>query len=167
MLSDFELFCYMHGYPYELVMFILAIIVVTVLVDLILSSIAYWAIFQKAGENGWNAVVPYARLYTLRKIAGGKKKHLLLFGLRLTFGVLGWIFLILAVVALITESGGSRIWVILMTLALVARRSVHAEIFECLAKAFGCDTKFVRRGLVFPITYLYKIAFGQYTFQGN
>ena len=37
----------------------------------VLAIIAMWKIFQKAGEEGWKAIIPFYNAYTLVKIADG------------------------------------------------------------------------------------------------
>ena len=39
------------------------------LIYYILSSIAFWGIFKKAGESGWKAFIPFYRTYIVFKIA--------------------------------------------------------------------------------------------------
>ena len=164
MLDTFKWFCYMHGYPYELILLITAIVVISLVVLAVLKAVAYQAIFRKAGENSWNAFVPFKSTYTVTKIAWGKR-HKLFFGLHLTCILLGWAFLLLSLFNLGTEFAK----VMLCGLAVVALlfQSVRAETFRHLALAFGCSEKFVKKGLVFPISNLYKLAYGQYVFRGN
>lgn len=54
------------------------------LIFAIISIVAMWKIFEKAGEPGWAAIVPFYNAYTLVKIALGN----------------GWLFL-LAIVPLV------------------------------------------------------------------
>ncbi len=49
------------------------------LVVFVLSIVAYWRIFEKAGEAGWKSIIPIYDVYILFKIAWGK----------------GWMFLLL------------------------------------------------------------------------
>ncbi|MBR1762543.1 MAG: hypothetical protein IJ731_04170, partial [Eubacterium sp.] len=44
---------------------------ITTLVIAILSIIALWKIFEKAGEAGWKAIIPFYNAYTLVKIVDG------------------------------------------------------------------------------------------------
>lgn len=46
--------------------YIIACLVITVLL-----IIAYWKIFEKAGEAGWKSIIPFYSLYVLTKIATG------------------------------------------------------------------------------------------------
>lgn len=36
----------------------------------ILTVIGMWAVFTKAGESGWKAIIPIYNLYVLRRVAG-------------------------------------------------------------------------------------------------
>lgn len=49
------------------------------LIFCIISIIAMWKIFTKAGEAGWKSIVPILNIYTLVKIADGKGIKFLLF----------------------------------------------------------------------------------------
>lgn len=40
------------------------------LVIWVLSIIAFWRVFEKAGQPGWAAVIPFYNLYVLVKVAG-------------------------------------------------------------------------------------------------
>lgn len=51
------------------------------LVVFVLSIVAYWRIFEKAGEAGWKSIIPIYDVYILFKIAWGK----------------GWMFLLLLI----------------------------------------------------------------------
>ena len=49
------------------------------IIGIILSVIAMWKIFQKAGEEGWKAIIPFYNLYTFVKIIDGNGIKFLLF----------------------------------------------------------------------------------------
>lgn len=49
------------------------------LIVAVLSIIATWRIFTKAGESGWKSIIPFLNLYTLVKIADGNGVKFLLF----------------------------------------------------------------------------------------
>jgi hypothetical protein len=93
----------------------------------VLAVIALWKIFEKAGEPGWGAIIPFYNAYLLFKITWGN----------------GWNFLLLLipianiVIAIITmvklakafgKSGGFAVGLIFLSL-----------IFECIL-AFGNST---------------------------
>ena len=45
--------------------------IIICLVITVLLIIAYWKIFEKAGEAGWKSIIPFYSLYVLTKIATG------------------------------------------------------------------------------------------------
>jgi len=45
--------------------------IIVCLVITVLLIIAYWKIFEKAGEAGWKSIIPFYSLYVLTKIATG------------------------------------------------------------------------------------------------
>ena len=45
----------------------------------VLSIVAMWLIFKKAGQGGWKALIPIYNIYTLCKIADGNGWKFLLF----------------------------------------------------------------------------------------
>lgn len=53
--------------------------IICMLVVALLSIIAEWKIFTKAGEKGWYSLIPILREYTLVKIADGNGVKFLLF----------------------------------------------------------------------------------------
>lgn len=59
------------GIPTWLWIFYLAVIVIYV--------VAYWRIFEKAGEAGWKSLIPIYNTYILLKIVGYSGWYLLLF----------------------------------------------------------------------------------------
>ena len=52
---------------------------ITGLVVGVLLLVAAWKIFEKAGEKGWKAIVPFYNMYTMVKIADGNGWKFLLF----------------------------------------------------------------------------------------
>lgn len=44
--------------------------IITAIILSVLVIIAYWAIFQKAGEKGWKSIIPIYSVLVLLKIAG-------------------------------------------------------------------------------------------------
>lgn len=73
------------------VMVMLAIYGIVMLVALafgIVSIIAYWKLFEKAGEPGWKAIIPYYNTFKLAQIATGSN-------------LVGWILIGLSAVYLV------------------------------------------------------------------
>lgn len=61
--------------------------IIICLVFYAITALAYWKIFEKAGEPGWAAVIPGYRLYMLFKITWGNGWKLFL----LLIPIYGWI----------------------------------------------------------------------------
>lgn len=78
------------------------------LVISVISIVAMWKIFEKAGEPGWAAIIPFYNAYTLTKIAVGN----------------GWLFL-LALVPLVNFFFG--IW-LMVKLAAAFGKSIAFAI---------------------------------------
>lgn len=51
---------------------IMSFILIAALILYILTIIAYWKIFEKAGEKGWKILIPIYNLYIMYKIVGMK-----------------------------------------------------------------------------------------------
>ena len=95
----------------------------------ILSIIAMWKIFVKAGEPGWAAVIPFYNLYVLFKITWGSGWKFLL----LLIPIAGIVILVITMVKLAKAFGkGSGFAVGLIFLSI---------IFYCIL-AFG-DAQYV------------------------
>ncbi|MDR0951594.1 MAG: DUF5684 domain-containing protein [Oscillospiraceae bacterium] len=95
-----------------------------------LSVIARWKYFQKAGEEGWAALIPFYRDYVLFKISWGNGWYFFLTWIPFA----GFVFLIIAYVKLAKafgKSGGFACGLIFLTL-----------IFECIL-AFSQDIKYI------------------------
>ena len=67
------------------------------LVILVLLIIAFWKIFEKAGEAGWKSIIPFYSTYLITKIACGN----------------GWLFLLMLIPGV-----GTLIWDILISIKL-------------------------------------------------
>ena len=52
---------------------------ITSLIIVVLTIVAYWKIFTKAGQSGWKSLIPIYGLYTLVKIVDGNGWKFLLF----------------------------------------------------------------------------------------
>ena len=134
---------------------------------LIVSIIAMWKIFEKAGEKGWKALIPIYNTYILFKISGMKNWFWALFIVAVVVGILGgvgstngWV---------VTTVGDYGVQVTSVTNPVVALINLAASIFEIvvyiflaikLAKVFkrGAGTAI---GLIFlPFIFMLILAFG-------
>lgn len=81
----------------------------------IIGIVAMWKIFQKAGEEGWKAIIPFYNTYTLVKIVDGNGiKFLLLF-----VPIVNIVFAIMLMVKLAKafgKSGGFAVGLIFLSL---------------------------------------------------
>lgn len=75
----------------------LAVFWVILLAIVVVSIIAMWKIFEKAGHEGWKAIIPFYNAYILTEIAG----------------LNGWLFLINLIPGI-----GSLIWAIMVAVNL-------------------------------------------------
>ena len=90
-------------------------ITIVSIVCAVLSIIAYWKIFEKAGEKGWKALIPFYDLYILFKITWGNGWKFLL--LLIPFAII--VFVILTQVKLgkaFRKSGGFIVGLILVSI---------------------------------------------------
>ncbi len=101
----------------------------------VVGVIALWKVFEKAGVEGWKAIIPIYNFWVYMEIAG-KPGWWGLIGLTGIIPVIGWI--------------GSLVAIVLWVLASLE-----------LAKAFGKDTVFAVVGLViFSLIGLLILGFG-------
>ena len=95
----------------------------------VLGVIAMWKIFEKAGEPGWAAIIPFYNLYVLFKITWGNGWKFLF----LLIPIANFVFLIITMVKLAKafgKSGGFAVGLIFLSI-----------IFYCIL-AFG-DAQYV------------------------
>ncbi len=74
---------------------------------LVLTIIGMWNMFNKAGEPGWGALIPYYRTYLLYKIADMKKAFWIYLAATLGAIVLAIVFLFVVVGAFVAMIGGN------------------------------------------------------------
>ncbi len=66
----------------------MSVFVIAMIVLLVLQIVAYWKIFEKAGEEGWKALIPVYADYILYKIAWDTKPFWILIGLSVLTSIL-------------------------------------------------------------------------------
>ncbi|MGX3011567.1 hypothetical protein ACWIUD_08445 [Helicobacter sp. 23-1044] len=136
--------------------FLLVLLVIAYLVALVVS---WWKIFEKGGEEGWAAIVPFYNAYILGKVAGGVG-----FGVGFLVVVMIQFFGIimgLVVVSLTGEEDAYALIVILFALPFLIMRLVLA--FK-LGGKFGCG---VGIRFLLAIPYINFIAFLYLAFSKN
>lgn len=99
---------------------------------ILLSMVAGWKVFTKAGEEGWKSLIPVYNTFTLYKISWNTHNFWLYFGF--------------SVVSSVIEAIGGEDPGFLMTIlsVLVSILLIYYEIKVCiyLSKSFGMDTLF-------------------------
>lgn len=104
----------------------------------IISVIAMWKVFTKAGKKGWYALIPFLNTYTLGEVAGIK----------------GWMTLVASFAGIVPFVGG------------IAALAFTIYTMYCIAKVFGKETGFAV-GLIFlnPI-FMAILGFGSANYLG-
>jgi len=113
------------GYSYEASPFM----TIVYLAIAVLGIVAMWKIFEKAGEPGWAAIIPFYNLYVLFKITWGNGWKFLF----LLIPIANFVFLIITMVKLAKafgKSGGFAVGLIFLSV-----------IFYCIL-AFG-DAQYI------------------------
>lgn len=122
----------------------LIVMFVFILAIAILVIVAMWKIFQKAGEPGWKAIIPFYNSYTMYKIVWDTKFFWINFGL----GVLTGIINLLPPLAFIGY------------IVSIATFVIEVMLLNKLAKSFGHGTGFTI-GLIFlPYVFFLILGFG-------
>ena len=128
----------------------------------VLSIVALWKIFVKAGEKGWKAIIPFYNVYILFKISWETKYF--------------WTYLILSIVIGVLSGIGAfvaetSVWGILITVA-ISVLSIALLCFSIildikLSKAFGHGVGFAI-GLIF-LSFIFELilAFDNSQYIGN
>ena len=122
----------------------LIVMFIFILAIAILVIVAMWKIFQKAGEPGWKAIIPFYNSYTMYKIVWDTKFFWINFGL----GVLTGIINFLPPLAFISY------------IISIAAFVIEVMLLNKLAKSFGHGTGFTI-GLIFlPYVFFLILGFG-------
>lgn len=141
----------------EVLLAMVGVIVTVGIAMYVISAIAYWQIFKKAGEKGWKALIPVYNSYIIYKISWKTSMF--------------WIMLILdivyAVLAGINVSAQSGVLAFLMYAVYIAVLVIGIISIHKLSKAFGHGVGFTL-GLIFlsPI-FILILAFGGSQYVGN
>ena len=105
---------------------------------LVIFIIAYWRIFEKAGEAGWKSIIPIYNVYILWKIAG-----LSFWKFFLISFAFGFIIPILSGVAISSGSGILGILITILSIAFFIYVIVTAcKLCKNLSNSFGYGTGF-------------------------
>ncbi|MGN1277560.1 MAG: DUF5684 domain-containing protein [Floccifex sp.] len=99
------------------------------LVLIVLSMIAGWKVYEKAGEPGWKSLIPVYNQYTLFKISWNTHSFWIWIGLTVILG---------AIEGIAGDDPGF-IMTILSVLANLATIYYQVKLYIYLAKSFGLD----------------------------
>ncbi len=132
----------------EAVLQVIQTILAIVVVVYILTVVAMWKIFSKAGEKGWKAIIPIYNNYVLYKIAWEPKFFWISFGLSLIYSFI-----------LRMESAGVLTSLIMFAIG-IAMIYLMAKLCGRLAKSFGRGTGFAVGLFFLPTIFQLILAFG-------
>ena len=94
----------------------------------ILDIVAYWKLFEKAGEPGWKSLIPFYNLFVITKIATGR------YAAATWIAVLAGIYYILLILVSVTES---VILTLIAFLALIPVVVLSCYIYYKFGEAYG------------------------------
>ncbi len=110
----------------------------------VLSIIATWRLFQKAGQPGWASIVPFYNGYVLYKITWGN----------------GWMFFVLVALSVLCGIP------VLGALCAIAAVVIQCITMWKLAEAFGEGIGFTLGLILLPFIFQMILAFGHYEYLG-
>lgn len=126
--------------------------IVTCLIYYILIVIAYWKIFNKAGEPGWKSIIPFLNIYTIYKIAWDGRMFWTIIGLDIAICVL--------------SNSDNRVLMVIGALAGVASYVIGIMLDIKLAKAFGKGAGFAVGLILLNPIFILILAFGSSRYVG-
>lgn len=130
---------------------------VVVVVLYVITVIAYWQIFKKAGEKGWKSLIPAYNSYIMYKISWKTS----MFWIEIALGVL------YSILYGISYSSGSAVLSVLAYIVYIAVIVIGIMVLHKLSKAFGHGVGFtVGLVLLCPI-FILILAFGSSQYVGN
>ncbi len=120
------------------------ILLIVVLVLAVLTIIANWKLFEKAGEPGWSAIIPFYSSYQMAKIGTGNE-------------TLCWTFVALSIVDFVLGriKGDNGIIVTLALLVSLALLVISCYVYYKYTQSFGQSTGMCILAIFFaPIIYM-------------
>lgn len=138
----------------------LATIAVISVVLAVLMIVAWWKIFNKAGEKGWKAIIPVYNSYTMYKVSWKTSIWWIVLALSIVCGIGA------AILASSTTASPSVIGLILYYAAAIATLVIQIIFYVKLSKAFGKGAGFAV-GLIFlNVIFILILAFGSAQYVG-
>lgn len=120
------------------------ILLIVVLVLAVLTIIANWKLFEKAGEPGWSAIIPFYNSYQMAKIGTGNEK-------------LCWTFVGLSIADTVLTNIKSENGIIVTLALIVSLASLVISCYVCYkyTQSFGQSTGMCILAIFFaPIIYM-------------
>ncbi len=131
---------------------------IAVLIYILVLTVAWAMLFEKAGERGWKALIPFYNLYILFKIADASRITLQTIGA----GVISLCALIVSASAMYTNPLVSNVGFAISVLALIA-----FAFFYILAMISLCDLAGVKKPFAAGLLLLPPVFFGILAFNEN
>lgn len=120
----------------------LGIVLVITIVLAVITIIANWKLFEKAGEPGWSAIIPFYSNYQMAKIATGNDK-------------LSWAFVILSVINVVLSNSKSKVLSSIAILCSLAFLVIACYVYYKYAESFGQSTAMCVLSIFFaPIIFM-------------
>lgn len=134
---------------------VFAVMMLIMLAFYILTVIASWKIFTKAGVAGWKSLIPVYNYYVLYNIIG------------LSFWT--WFFIpciVASVFSSLATNAGNMQWLFSLVY-LVIMIAIEIKFSICLAKSFGKGTKFIVGLVLLPNIFQLILGFGSAKYVGD
>ena len=149
----------------------------------VLTIVAKWKVFRKAGEPGWAAIIPFYNTYTQYKIAGKKKLFIPVLAISIGTVIISFFGTILLIIKAFTlapdsegvinnSSAGGFIALILLFVFLIMSCAIAITIIEIIvdlnfAKAFGQHPAFGIGLALLPAVFWMILAFSNMQYVGT
>lgn len=130
---------------------------VVVVVLYVITVIAYWQIFKKAGEKGWKSLIPVYNSYIMYKISWKTS----MFWIEIALGVL------YSILYGISYSSGSAVLSVLAYIVYIAVIVIGIMVLHKLSKAFGHGVGFTVGLVLLSPIFILILAFGSSQYVGN
>ncbi len=136
--------------------------IIGVLIAYIIVVIPMWRIYEKAGEKGWKALVPFYNGYIQFKIAWNTK----MFFVQLLLSIVYTCFYAKFILDALAGIDSAAIVSFLMFISGAALFVISIMLYHKFSKAFGHGVGFTL-GLIFlSVIFLYILAFGSSEYKG-
>ncbi len=130
---------------------------VMILALYVITVIAYWQIFKKAGEKGWKSLIPLYNSYIMYKIAWKTSMFWIVIALGVIYSILFGI----------SYSSGSAIVSVLAYVVDIAVVVIGIMALHKLSKAFGHGAGFTVGLVLLSPIFILILAFGSSQYVGN